>query len=108
MSTRTSSSSTARVTVGHPYLAASHADLVVWCHTPCDSMTSLLQVSFYNMNPGGSWLERFASASRMFSKGRRVAIVEPYYKVMVDGLHGVRVDNPAEVCVSIRSPNAPS
>ncbi|MEW5302765.1 MAG: hypothetical protein WDW36_005513 [Sanguina aurantia] len=62
-----------------------------------DERGDLVRVSFYNMNPGGSWLERFASASRMFSKGRRVAIVEPYYKVMVDGLHGVRVDNPAEV-----------
>lgn len=56
-----------------------------------------LQVSLYNMIPGGSWLERLNSASRMFPKGRHLAIIEPFYKVMGDGLHGVRVDNPAEV-----------
>jgi hypothetical protein len=33
----------------------------------------------------------------VFPKGQRIAIIEPYYKVMADGTRGVRVDNPAEV-----------
>ncbi|WIA16369.1 hypothetical protein OEZ85_013065 [Tetradesmus obliquus] len=38
-----------------------------------------------------------AAAQRVFPKGQRIAILEPYFKVMMDGSLGVRVDNPAEV-----------
>jgi hypothetical protein len=38
-----------------------------------------------------------STAQQVFPKGQRIAILEPYYKVMADGTLGVRVDNPAEV-----------
>jgi hypothetical protein len=37
------------------------------------------------------------AAQRVFPKGQRIGIIEPFYKVMMDGTLGVRVDNPAEV-----------
>jgi hypothetical protein len=36
----------------------------------------------------------------MFPKGRQLAVIEPYYKLMLDGTYGIRVDNPNEVRAS--------
>lgn len=37
------------------------------------------------------------AAQRLFPQGQGLAIIEPFYKIMLDGTPGVRVDNPAEV-----------
>jgi len=36
----------------------------------------------------------------MFPVGQRIAVLAPFFKIMMDGTPGVRVDNPAEVGTS--------
>ena len=40
---------------------------------------------------------QWAAGQRKFPAGRRMAVLEPFYKVATDGSLGVRVDNPREV-----------
>lgn len=42
---------------------------------------------------------KFECAERLFAPGTIIAIREPFYKIMADGTHAVRVDNPNEVCL---------
>ncbi|GIL57423.1 hypothetical protein Vafri_12656, partial [Volvox africanus] len=35
--------------------------------------------------------------ARVLPEGRPMAVIEPFYKVMMDGTPGIRVDNPREV-----------
>lgn len=44
-----------------------------------------------------SGLADLSAAQALFPRGQRLAIIEPFFKVMMDGTPGVRVDNPAEV-----------
>lgn len=61
------------------------------------------QVCMYNMiQEHGSLMKRQQAADRMFPKGSRLAIMEPFFKVMASGEPGVRVDNPKEVRCYIR------
>ena len=41
--------------------------------------------------------KRIKVAEKMLPAGKRLAVVEPFYKVMRDGTRGIRVDNPKEV-----------
>ena len=64
-----------------------------------DELGNLVMVSFYNALPGvpqdrdSQWY----AAERLFSQGRRLAILEPYFKLAADGNFLIRVDNPLEV-----------
>ena len=65
-----------------------------------DELGDLVSVSFYNALPGIPQERRsqFAAAQHVFARGRRLAILEPYYKVgEADSTFLVRVDNPREV-----------
>ena len=56
------------------------------------------QLSVYNLLPDGlSMAARPAAGRQALPRGRAVAVLEPFLKVMADGTLGVRVDNPAEV-----------
>jgi hypothetical protein len=65
----------------------------------------LIQVHIYNvpsLPPFGTTLEYLKSAQALFPEGQALAVLEPFYKLMLDGTYGVRVDNPAEVSVTQR------
>lgn len=71
----------------------------------CDSRSGFafslhLQLGLYNLIPEGSWRSRIAAAKVLFPMGKKVAIFEPFYKTWMDGMTGVRVDNPTEVGAS--------
>lgn len=54
----------------------------------------------YNVPPllaFGTSLEYLESAQALFPDGQALAVLEPFFKRMMDGTYGVRVDNPAEV-----------
>jgi hypothetical protein len=36
-------------------------------------------------------------AQELFPQGQGLAVIEPFFKLMLDGTYGIRVDNPAEV-----------
>lgn len=36
-------------------------------------------------------------AQELFPEGQPLAVIEPFFKLMLDGTYGIRVDNPAEV-----------
>jgi hypothetical protein len=56
------------------------------------------QVSLYNMVPEGlSMLHRLKEAERLLHPGVKIAIIEPFYKLMLDGTTGVRVDHARDV-----------
>jgi hypothetical protein len=58
----------------------------------------VLQVCVYNMLPEGlSMAQQMAAAKRLLPRGKKVGVIEPFFKRMVDGALGVRVDNPLEV-----------
>lgn len=61
-------------------------------------MSCTLQVCVYNIIPEkGSLAQRQRAADQLFPKGSRIAVIEPFFKVMASGEPGVRVDNPNEV-----------
>lgn len=65
-----------------------------------DEKGGLVCVSFYNALPRGTpqnIQSRWAAAQRIFAQGRRLAILEPFFKLAGDGSFMVRVDNPREV-----------
>ena len=65
-----------------------------------DEKGDLVSVSIYNALPAGipqDLQSKWAAAQRTFAQGRRLAILEPFYKLAGDGSHVVRVDNPREV-----------
>lgn len=62
--------------------------------------TAGMQVFVYNhpgVEAGPSFRHKLTAAQKVFARGSAVAILEPFYKLMADGTHGVRVDNPTEV-----------
>eukprot|EP00977_Amphora_coffeiformis_P003510 scaffold657_cov214-Amphora_coffeaeformis.AAC.4 len=76
-----------------------HWDCVFCCTivTPCmnlasaqmlveDSQKELVELSVYNVH---------GDPNKYFYEGRRIAIVEPYFKMRMDLTPGIRVDNPA-------------
>jgi hypothetical protein len=67
----------------------------------CDEAGDLVRISVYNMMPAlkpeTSMLQRAKHANELFPVGQGIAIVEPFYKLMLDGSFGVRVDNPKDV-----------
>lgn len=48
--------------------------------------------------------QRLKEAERIFAPGTPVAIIEPYYMLMLDGTYSVSVDDPRDVCVRGRGP----
>ena len=64
-----------------------------------DELGNLVMVSFYNALPGvpQDRDSQCYAAESLFSQGRRLAILEPYYKLAADGNFLIRVDNPLEV-----------
>lgn len=64
-----------------------------------DELGNLVNVSFYNALPGvpQDRTSQWYAAERLFSRGRRIAILEPYFKLAADGTFLVRVDNPREL-----------
>eukprot|EP00929_Paragymnodinium_shiwhaense_P051461 TRINITY_DN25895_c0_g1_i5.p1 TRINITY_DN25895_c0_g1~~TRINITY_DN25895_c0_g1_i5.p1 ORF type:complete len:624 (+),score=119.17 TRINITY_DN25895_c0_g1_i5:111-1982(+) len=57
-----------------------------------DLVGDLVEVAVYNI-PGASW----EVTEKVFPKGRRITIREPYYKIRGDGSLGIRIDNPQEI-----------
>jgi hypothetical protein len=60
----------------------------------------LLQVHIYNVPSLPELTTTSADlhkAQALFPEGQRLAVIEPFYKIMLDGTRGIRVDNPAEV-----------
>ena len=56
------------------------------------------QVSVYNLiPPDEDYTKMPRAADETFRVGRRLQILEPFYKVQLDGTLGIRVDNPAEL-----------
>lgn len=58
------------------------------------------QVHIYNvpkLPDIASTLGDLARAQAAFPIGQRLAVINPLYKLMMDGTYGIRVDNPAEV-----------
>jgi hypothetical protein len=54
----------------------------------------------YNVPPlpsVGASLEYLEKAQALFPEGQPLAVLEPFFKCMLDGTYGIRVDNPAEV-----------
>lgn len=63
-----------------------------------DDFGEALIVAFYNAVPDGlSYKEKIRYADRHFKAGRKMAIIDPYFKVATDGSHVIRVDNYADV-----------
>lgn len=57
-----------------------------------DSNRDLIPVQIYNVPR----VHNLRDAQGFLPKGKRVAVVEPYFKVRSDGTLGIRVDNPEE------------
>ena len=54
-------------------------------------------MSIYNwqgLNTGDNRAAQWAVVDHHFKPGTFLAVVEPYFKLMADGKHGVRVDSP--------------
>ncbi|GFR47524.1 hypothetical protein Agub_g9242 [Astrephomene gubernaculifera] len=86
-----------------PLLLASLATLLE------DEEGQVVRVFVYNMLPRNMEpLTGLHEGGRLLPEGRTVAIIEPFYKIMEDGMSGVRVDNPAEVLLlqSLSPPDA--
>lgn len=65
-----------------------------------DDDGQVIFVAFYNILPDGvKGEERSALACEIISKGSRIRIAEPFYKIFQDGTRGIRVDNPFELKV---------
>mmetsp|Transcript_16946 Transcript_16946/g.59232 ORF Transcript_16946/g.59232 Transcript_16946/m.59232 type:complete len:854 (+) Transcript_16946:85-2646(+) len=63
-----------------------------------DSSGRVIQLGLYNQLPGGASGKSSSSlAEKMFPKGTRLRIAEPFLKIFRDGNRGVRVDDPADV-----------
>jgi hypothetical protein len=61
------------------------------------AVSTSFQVCIYNW-PGlataRNSAERWAMTDEHFSPGTHLGVIEPYYKLMADGMHGIRIDNP--------------
>jgi hypothetical protein len=67
------------------------------------STCHVLQVHIYNvpgLSPISTTEAALAQAQTMFPHGQQLAVIEPFYKLMLDGTYGIRVDNPNEVRAS--------
>ena len=53
-----------------------------------------VSVSMYNLMPTTTML---TEVRRLLPEGTKLAIKDPYYKLLLDGTSGIRVDNPADV-----------
>jgi hypothetical protein len=63
----------------------------------------VLQVHIYHvpgLSPISTTEAALAQAQTMFPQGQQLAVIEPYYKLMLDGTYGIRVDKPNEVRAS--------
>jgi hypothetical protein len=62
----------------------------------------VLQLHLYGILPRGPYTvhwarERWRTADALLPPGTHLAVVEPFFKAMVDGTWGVRVDDPGQV-----------
>lgn len=77
-----------------------------------DGAAGYVKLAVYNLLPPGargmSEAERERAAALRLPKGARVAVVEPFFKLMVDGSYGVRVEDPRELVMETRDPGRPS
>ena len=66
-----------------------------------DATGAVVKLSVYNVLTAGaqSIAQRERAAARVLPKSARVAIIEPFFKLMRDGSYGVRVDDPREVII---------
>lgn len=65
-----------------------------------DSRGSVVQLGIYNMLPGGpTGAKAHHLAQQVFPKGLKVSIAEPFYKIFMDGMRGVRIDEPPDLKV---------
>jgi len=63
-----------------------------------DDWGDIVKLGLYNALPGGvTGGEAWALAAKVFPKGLRLRIAEPYAKIFADGSRGVRVDDPADL-----------
>lgn len=68
--------------------------------TPVSRLLLSLQVHMYNIPSLPAMTTTMADlrkAQELFPEGQALAVIEPFFKLMLDGTYGVRVDNPAEV-----------
>ena len=78
-----------------------HKEQLLWCRvaTRCqvfksgmllveDDAGDITMLAVY-----GTEAQHFSQADKLFSKGLRMAIKEPYFKVFADGTKGIRVDD---------------
>lgn len=59
-----------------------------------------LQVHVYNIPSLAAVTTTLADlhkAQELLPEGQALAVIEPFFKLMLDGTYGVRVDNPADV-----------
>lgn len=47
-------------------------------------------------------------ANHLLYNGRKIAVIEPFYKLRADGTPGIRVDNPDEIFYDVEGPGAAS
>ena len=64
-----------------------------------DELGDLVSVCFYNALPAvpPDRSSQWHAAEQLFPRGRKVAIIEPFFKLARDGTYLVRVDDPREV-----------